>query len=207
MSVAPGDRLHFRYWLDGTVWRQSVEDLGTGKTVSYDIDLRGQAQNYAHFDIESWGGSPVSTVEYTDIRLAFRKPEPGGCRPTTTNSAQRVIGAAARDGGRVCRVQRIEMHSPKLPDLAAPPAKNCSADRSRSGDAGAEASFVNRSPGIVQIFWIDYDGKPQRYGTLDAGDSTSAGSFVTHVWEVVDTRGRCLGTLVVKKGKNTFTIE
>lgn len=58
----------------------------------------------------------------------------------------------------------------------------------------AEIEFVNDACESVTLYWIDYNGVHQDYGTLQPGQTAIQGTYVTHPWFVV---GRQSGSLAV----------
>lgn len=65
--------------------------------------------------------------------------------------------------------------------------------RSGSGRAATSIEFANHSAQAIQVYWIDYQGQHRPYATLRPGQSYVQGTYVTHLWLVTDTGGRCLG--------------
>ena len=45
MNVAVGDQLNLAFTLSGTVWTQTITDVQAAKTVTFQQDLKGLAQN------------------------------------------------------------------------------------------------------------------------------------------------------------------
>ncbi len=67
-----------------------------------------------------------------------------------------------------------------------------------STQTGAETSitFVNRTEGEVEIYWIDSAGQRQQYATLAAGERHQQHTYAGHSWLVIDKDGRTLGAFV-----------
>jgi dipeptidyl aminopeptidase/acylaminoacyl peptidase len=61
----------------------------------------------------------------------------------------------------------------------------------RTGEE-TELTFVNRTPGEVELFWLDTEGRRRSYGKLPAGEEKPQHTFAGHLWEVVDAAGRTL---------------
>src|SRR5262245_59803691 len=61
----------------------------------------------------------------------------------------------------------------------------------RTGDE-TELTFVNRTAGDVELFWLDMSGERRTYGKLPAGERKAQHTFGGHVWEVVASDGRSL---------------
>ncbi|ERF71994.1 hypothetical protein EPUS_07464 [Endocarpon pusillum Z07020] len=53
---------------------------------------------------------------------------------------------------------------------------------SDSSDKSTFITFINRTKESVALFWIDYDGNPQRYATVEAGKSNRMQTYSGHVW-------------------------
>ncbi len=66
-------------------------------------------------------------------------------------------------------------------------------------------TFINRTAGEVQLFWLDPEGKKQSYGRLRAGEQHEQHTFSGHVWLVVDDQGHPLGLKVA--GDDDSTVE
>jgi len=70
--------------------------------------------------------------------------------------------------------------------------------KSVASSTPAQIEFRNDACERVQLYWIDYDGLPQNYGTLAPGQSLLLGTYVTHPWFVV---GQSSGALAVFQPK------
>jgi len=59
---------------------------------------------------------------------------------------------------------------------------------------GEETSltFVNRTSGEVELFWLNADGERQSYGKLSAGAEREQHTYAGHVWITTDATGRTL---------------
>ncbi|KAF7505263.1 hypothetical protein GJ744_001126 [Endocarpon pusillum] len=51
-----------------------------------------------------------------------------------------------------------------------------------SSEKSTFITFINLTKESVALFWIDYDGNPQRYATVEAGKSKSMQTYSGHVW-------------------------
>jgi hypothetical protein len=61
------------------------------------------------------------------------------------------------------------------------------------GSKPASLRFENELDHDLQIFWLDYGGKRQPFGTVPAGKSVDMDTFTSHPWLVADEQGRCVG--------------
>jgi hypothetical protein len=78
--------------------------------------------------------------------------------------------------------------------------------RSVASTQHTNISFLNRRPGIVNVFWIDYDGRRHFYHSLASGESQSFDTYATHPWVVTDASGNCIGVYFAEVGENHIAI-
>lgn len=74
--------------------------------------------------------------------------------------------------------------------------------RSQKSDKPTTIEFINKSQRTVQVFWIDYKGKPVLYHTLRPGKRVGQDTYRTHPWIMTTENGKCLESVVAGKGKN-----
>ncbi len=67
-----------------------------------------------------------------------------------------------------------------------------------SVNTGAQTSlnFINRTPGDVELFWIDAGGDRRPYGTIAAGGAHEQNTYAGHVWLVTNPAGGQLAVFV-----------
>ncbi|MBN1360759.1 MAG: DPP IV N-terminal domain-containing protein [Sedimentisphaerales bacterium] len=67
-----------------------------------------------------------------------------------------------------------------------------------STQTGAETSitFINRTEGDIEIYWIDTEGQRQQYATVAAGERHQQHTYAGHSWLVTDSEDRTLGAFV-----------
>ena len=51
-------------------------------------------------------------------------------------------------------------------------------------------TFINRTQGEVELFWLSTEGERRSYGKLAAGERREQSTFAGHVWLAVNERGR-----------------
>ncbi len=105
----------------------------------------------------------------------------------------------------------------KLTELAGVAADNSVSDTNALGRnsnrqasrTGAETSltFVNRTQGPAEIFWISTDGTKQSYGNITPGTTRSQHTFGGHRWEVVNDRNESLGIIVADDSPKEIVID
>lgn len=64
--------------------------------------------------------------------------------------------------------------------------------RSIRGDSPTSITFINRLPIAVRIYWINYQGRRQYYGTVRPHKSYHQQTFLTHPWVVTDRNEDCI---------------
>jgi len=78
--------------------------------------------------------------------------------------------------------------------------------RSVASTQHTHISFVSGRSGIVNVFWIDYDGRRHFYHSLASGESQSFDTYATHPWVVTDASGNCIGVYFAEVGENHIAI-
>ena len=78
--------------------------------------------------------------------------------------------------------------------------------RSVASTQHTNISFLNGRSGIVNVFWIDYDGRRHFYHSLASRESQSFDTYATHPWVVTDASGNCIGVYFAEVGENHIAI-
>ncbi len=107
MDVAVGDLLDIAMTLSGSVWNQIVVDRQTGKMATFDIDMDGQAQDWAIFTIESDGSEPISDVVFTSTTLTLAASDSEACQPSTRGQDDYFSAPQWSADGKSCCVSKI----------------------------------------------------------------------------------------------------
>ena len=111
-----------------------------------------------------------------------------------------------RCGGKrwACNLESYELR--ELPALAAEtgafrPLQSVARGPKSSRRTGpeTEVTFVNRTGGPVELFWLDADGKRRSYGRLQVDEERAQHTFAGHVWLLVDGGGEPLGVCVARE--------
>lgn len=99
----------------------------------------------------------------------------------------------------------ITAAAPELPALAS----TSRADwRSPSGSAAPTlVEFENIGPATVMLEWIDFEGQPKKYFTLQRGEKAHSRTFAGHVWRARDERGTPLGYFVATENPARAVVE
>lgn len=116
MTVMVGDGLHMLMRVNGTVWSQSINDETSGKTVTFDFDLKGQAQNWVIFSIETpTGKQPVSNVVFTSTVITTADADARACAPTVRGTNDYFSAPRTSQDGRSCCIDKIILRGQGVP--------------------------------------------------------------------------------------------
>jgi hypothetical protein len=112
MDVDVDDRLVIDMSRAGTVWTQSVLDAKTGKSVKFDIDMAGQAQNWAIFDIElPTSTKPAGDLVFANTVITMAASSPMSCQPDSRGSTDYFTAPRASADGTICCIDRIVLRA------------------------------------------------------------------------------------------------
>ena len=79
---------------------------------------------------------------------------------------------------------------------AKPPAET--PRRSTRTGAETEITFVNRTDGAAELFWLDLEGERQSYGKIPPRGECAQHTYEGHVWLVTSPKGETLGVFEAK---------
>jgi hypothetical protein len=112
MDVEIGDQLLIDMSLKGTVWNQTVTSQKSGDSVDFDMDMNGQPQRWALFEIEMpTSTKPASDVVFTNTVITFEKPEPEACQPNTRGANDYFSAPVTSADGLRCCVARLVLRA------------------------------------------------------------------------------------------------
>jgi hypothetical protein len=112
MDVAVGDQLDIAMTLAGTVWNQVVVDRQSGHMATFDMDMMGQAQDWAIFTIESDGSEPISDVVFTSTTLTLADANATACQPSTRGQNDYFSAPVSSPDGKTCCISKIILRAP-----------------------------------------------------------------------------------------------
>jgi von Hippel-Lindau disease tumor supressor len=79
--------------------------------------------------------------------------------------------------------------------------------RSQNSARKTRIVFLNARHGVINVFWINYQGRRQFFRSLAPGEKWSYDTFATHPWVVTDAGGGCLGVHFADAGADAITIH
>jgi hypothetical protein len=116
IDVEVGDALDITMSLSGTKWNQVVVDRQSGKMASFEIEMSGQAQDWALFKIEiPTQTKPASDIVFTSTTLTFAGPQPMLCQPTARGASDYFAAPVASMDGTKCCISRIILRAQGVP--------------------------------------------------------------------------------------------
>ena len=77
---------------------------------------------------------------------------------------------------------------------------------SMNGNQPQQITLANMTDGYRGVLWIGYNGDFVDIGGLNAGESITIDSYVTHPFMITDGPGNCLEVMVTTAGQSTFAI-
>jgi len=195
MAVSAGDTLLINISLVGslfgTFWVQTVLDLDSKTSVSFEIGLEGQEQNLAFFSIEPHDGASGSDTIFLGTTISFASSDSRNCRLEEHGIDDAVSEPILLDGGRSCYIDRIALKAPVArPKIACP-----NEDEIRSTDSKTPTTIIfrNEHGSSVNVYWTDYDGHHRPYGKIANGKSLTQFTYLAHPWVVTDSSDTCIG--------------
>ena len=143
-------------------------------------------------------GSPHSVCSWIGSNGPQAIPPKNLSRSVRSTNVWNSAAAARR---WACNLESYELR--ELPALAAEtgtsrPLQSLARGPKSSRRTGSETelTFVNRTGGPVELFWLDPDGKRRSYGRLQVDEERAQHTFAGHVWLLVDDAGEPLGVCV-----------
>jgi dipeptidyl aminopeptidase/acylaminoacyl peptidase len=115
-----------------------------------------------------------------------------------------------RSGGKRWRLdlkgyELSELPAPKDEPLSALSPEDAPTASRRTGPE-TSLTFINRTQGEVELFWLNTDGERQSYGKLNAGAEREQHTFAGHVWLATDDRGRTVSVFQAEEKAGTAEI-
>lgn len=114
-NVEVGDPLSIHFVLNGTVWHQSIENLRDGTALGFDLDMQGQAQNFAHFWLNPVAAKPVEDAVFSATTVTFAEPEPSACQPIQRGENDFFSDPRPSADGTECSIDRIVLRAEGVP--------------------------------------------------------------------------------------------
>lgn len=76
----------------------------------------------------------------------------------------------------------------------------------RTGDE-TSITFINRTAGDVEVYWVDYEKERRHYATIGADKQHQQHTFVGHVWLVTDKGGKTLAVFIATENTGDAVID
>ena len=79
--------------------------------------------------------------------------------------------------------------------------------RSRESATPTTVRFANETDEEVSLYWVNFKGERESYGTILPHSSRSARTYLTHPWIATDPKGLTLATFLPQRGEATALIQ
>lgn len=79
--------------------------------------------------------------------------------------------------------------------------------KSRLGEMPVDIVFDNQSSDRLTLYWIDYEGKRQKYATIKPRTTFTQSTFITHPWALARGTNDCYGLFWPDGQTRTIVIE
>ena len=107
-----------------------------------------------------------------------------------------------------CDLSTYELtETPKTADAKSTLAAEARARPSRRTGDETSITFLNRTQGAVDLFWINEAGARRRYATLQPGQEHPQHTFAGHVWLAADAAGKTLAVFEATEAGGEAVIE
>jgi hypothetical protein len=114
-KVAPAEPqqlLAIEMHLDGTKWVQKVVSRSTMRVSEFSLDLKGQAQGRAFFDIElQTSNKPTEDIIFTNTVLSMDTSDPNACQPVMRGMNDFASKPRVSADGKHCCIDRIVLRA------------------------------------------------------------------------------------------------
>ena len=108
----PTQVLEIEIHSDGTKWIQRVVNRDTLEAAEFSMDLKGQAQGRAFFDIElPTSNKPTEDIVFTNTVLTMDMSDPNACQPVMRGSNDFASKPRVSTDGKHCCIDRIVLRA------------------------------------------------------------------------------------------------
>jgi dipeptidyl aminopeptidase/acylaminoacyl peptidase len=180
----------------------------------YRNDLAGGEREFVLVDAERGTRQPAFDHARLAAALAKATGKPADARRLPIeqlvfdDQEPAVLLQAAGKAWR-CDLRSYELQPEKDGAKLAPESLPKRAGLTASRRTGPETSitFVNRTKGDFDLFWLDTDGQRKAYGTVRAGQERRQHTFAGHVWLVADRAGKTLAVFEAAEEPGTAIVD
>lgn len=79
--------------------------------------------------------------------------------------------------------------------------------KSAKSNEAVTVVFTNASKEYRAVMWLDFNGRPVDYATLNHGESYTVKTYAGHAWMFTDGPGNCIELFVAEAGAGKFAIS
>ncbi len=115
VRTAPSQLLDIDIHLEGTRWVQRVINRDTMEASDFSLDLKGQVQGRAIFDIElQTSNKPTEDIVFSNTVLSMELSDPEACEPVTQGMNDFASKPRVSADGKYCCIDRIVLRAPRV---------------------------------------------------------------------------------------------
>ena len=103
-------------------------------------------------------------------------------------------------------ISKIDSRSGDSEERLAPVAEGNAPRASLRNGGETELTFVNKTSGEVELFWLDGEGQRRSYGKVAPGQQHVQHTFAGHVWEIVGQDGKRIAVFEAEERPATAEI-
>jgi len=154
-----------------------------------------------HFANQTEGELSLYWVNFRGVRELYGKILPHTSRSVRTYLTHPWIAVDAE--GRMVgtflpqREEATALIQPRL--VAQAPSAETRLHSQESKEPGT-IRFVNRTGGLIHLYWLDYKGERALRARVPAGGEYVVETFASHPWVAVDEKGATLGVYEAQRG-------
>ncbi len=216
-EIAPHD-IFTRYSYKGAEW-QFTAKFGDEETGMIHQTVIGEAGTY-NINGNHLGQAILAESKTRTVRLSNQSPfEVNIQEKTTDERLGDVLGAIPPGGAKDFTIQvgktleaRDKYSNHRIAQLVVPHGDGIfNYDiqlKSWNSQHAAKLSIYNRTSILLDVFWLDYDGKEQKITEIAPGGATRLETYLTHPWIIKDRRsGRIIERIYVKQRDEVVDIR
>ena len=157
-------------------------------------------------------GALRPAFDHTKLAAALGQAAKQPARPddlpiSTITPGREVFQFRSGDSWWTCQLPGLELSPleapPEKSDLRAP---EDGPRRTQGGGGAVNLVFQNKTSGEVRVFWLDFQGKRQPYGTIPSGERHGLSTYQGHVWLVTDANEAPLGVVAAPDSDSVVAV-
>jgi dipeptidyl aminopeptidase/acylaminoacyl peptidase len=200
--------------IENKVFRDSVKPVWLPGNTSfwYRVAVGPDSVEYVFVDAASGRRQPLFDRDRLNQSLAQAAgSNPGGLHgsldPVEYQPAENRLVFHWNDKRWRCRLAGYEVTEEPDAPPGAPSGRQAIPRASVRTGARTKITFVNKTAGICELFWVDSGGIRKSYGKVRPGGESTLSTYAGHVWAVVDLEGKTLQRFLAEESPVRAVID